>query len=371
MRSVVLFAAFIACHGKDPVDTDTDLTPPVSLRQGDVCDPADDRCSDDTVCCTACCRPDATPVCTAPDTFGTCPLPDITVDAARLAGAVDLQDIYVPEDDCTIAEGCVGGPGWRRVLKFATTTPNRGTANLHFGTPGDSDLFEYSECHEHYHFTTYAEYRLLASDGATVATGRKQAFCLMDFEPDPSVTDRGPKIYNCAFQGISVGWQDTYDSYLDCQWIDVTDVAAGDYTLEVELNTEQLIPEVDYGDDVAEVPFTLLAPGAEPPVTTPCETEASGAFRNCGWEIAAHETCTPGAAMHTFCNTCSGDPVMRICDADDGCRGIDALVNNDDGDRTSCSTAEFLCPDDGTFTVLTASWSAPGTAECDVTTVEN
>ncbi|MCA9697946.1 MAG: hypothetical protein KC431_10515, partial [Myxococcales bacterium] len=42
--------------------------------------------------------------------------------------------------------------------------------------------------------------------------------------------------YTCYNQGLSLGWSDTYGAALDCQWIDVTDVAPGDYTLRMEVN---------------------------------------------------------------------------------------------------------------------------------------
>ena len=40
----------------------------------------------------------------------------------------------------------------------------------------------------------------------------------------------------CSDQGIQAGWADVYGAHLDCQWIDVTDVPAGIYTLEIEVN---------------------------------------------------------------------------------------------------------------------------------------
>ena len=61
--------------------------------------------------------------------------------------------------------------------------------------------------------------------------GAKQAFCLLDVQQ--YVPGSPPARYNCGFQGITAGWADIYTSGLDCQWIDVTGVAEGDYTLEL------------------------------------------------------------------------------------------------------------------------------------------
>ena len=70
-----------------------------------------------------------------------------------------------------------------------------------------------------------------------IAAGHKQAFCLVDIEnwawPE---LGNGDPTYTCINQGISVGWLDVYDRFLDCQWIDVTGVPYGDYTLRIEVN---------------------------------------------------------------------------------------------------------------------------------------
>src|ERR1700722_16750147 len=42
----------------------------------------------------------------------------------------------------------------------------------------------------------------------------------------------------CAVQA---GWADIYQADLDCQWIDVTNIALGSYTLELEVNFRRLI----------------------------------------------------------------------------------------------------------------------------------
>jgi len=402
MRALLLLSV-AACGGPDdpnPVASDTDDSavdsaddsasdsgadsgdPPDSADSGDTsdtgqslpigaaCDPEADACEPGAACCTACCAPDAEPECAALDAYGACPLPDLTVDTERMAGSIDVQDVLIEEGDCAIAEGCVGGAGMRRLLKFSTTTPNIGTADLFYGDPSRGDGFSYSECHDHHHFETYASFELVDADGVTVSTARKQAFCLMDTEPWTSDATGIPR-YDCGYQGISAGWADTYESYYDCQWVDVTDVPAGDYRLRVSLNTERRFPERSYDDNVAEVPVTLLPASEEPHVTEPCAGESYGQGRNCGWTDAGAFPCTPGEPVTLGCQgacdgSCWPDTVLRLC-ADGACRGADALGANDDAlCGSACSAATVTCPAGGSITALVGAWDA---ARADICTV--
>ena len=157
-----------------------------------------------------------------------------------------------------MVEGCVGGTGKRLLLRFDVATPNIGTADLILGRPEDHpEYFEYSPCHGHYHFSGYARYELLTTVGANVVTGRKQAFCLEDVAP--YLANAGPAKFTCSYQGISVGWQDIYGSYLDCQWLDVTGVPAGNYLLRVTINPDGILTESDYSNNAATVPVTIPA----------------------------------------------------------------------------------------------------------------
>jgi hypothetical protein len=198
-----------------------------------------------------------------PRTTGGCPAADIFVDASQIESRYTIEEQYFAAGACEIAEGCVDAPGMRRLLRFDTYTPNIGGADLFLGqtpTPGTStDIFEWSACHNHFHFNSYAHYELLSSDGCCVTvTGRKQAFCLEDFEPyDMSIGGSSSMQYGCEYQGIQRGWQDVYYSGLPCQWIDITDVPPGNYQLRIQLNTEHQLLESNYDNNDARVPVVI------------------------------------------------------------------------------------------------------------------
>jgi hypothetical protein len=174
-----------------------------------------------------------------------------------MAASVDLRSRNFRPGDCAVVEGCVGGTGKRRLLRFDVVTPNIGAADVVLGPPQSRpDLFEYSPCHGHYHLHGYAEYALLAADGTTVVRGRKQAFCLLDsMKYDPAA---GPSNgYTCGNQGITAGWADVYSKYLDCQWIDVTQVRPGTYQLRVQVNAAGVLTEADYANNTATIPVAI------------------------------------------------------------------------------------------------------------------
>jgi hypothetical protein len=247
-------------------DVDTDVDTDTGAALGEACDPEGDGCAEGLLCCTACCEEGTQPVCTEPDFHGTCPLPDISLDEGRLRSSLMLEDRVFEADDCGVIEGCVGAPGLRRILRFTTSTPNLGTADLILGKPEDHpDQFGWSECHFHYHFNGYAAYTIADSTGATLLTGRKQAFCLMDSEP---VSTSGTPRYTCGDQGISAGWADNYDAFLDCQWMDVTDLPAGDYTLRVTLDPDHQFRESNTDNNTQDVTVSIPDP-SEPPSCAP------------------------------------------------------------------------------------------------------
>jgi len=117
-----------------------------------------------------------------------------------------------------------------------------------------NDQFVWSECHKHHHYNNFIQYQLIDSAG-TVTAARKQSFCLEDGEiVQIGATPRG---YSCRNQGISRGWADIYTRYTPCQWIDVTGLPSGDYTLRAEVNPLHTLVETSYDNNVFSVAVKL------------------------------------------------------------------------------------------------------------------
>lgn len=180
-------------------------------------------------------------------------LPDFVVDADYLRSTTYIDYVDVAADDCYIVEGCVGGAGRRKVLRFGTMIGNLGTADFNLGSaPGDG--FTFNECHQHYHYEDYANYTLMELNGDTAAQGHKNGWCVMDLGIyDPDIVESRCNRHDCENMGISVGCEDTYHSGLDCQWIDITDVEDGDFLLNVTTNPNGNVGELNYENNTAEI----------------------------------------------------------------------------------------------------------------------
>jgi hypothetical protein len=176
--------------------------------------------------------------------------PDLVLIAAQMDDTIQIVNTGFNGTACEVVERCVGGPGMRRLLKFDTVSANLGTGDLVVGVPPppgvDAPPFTWSPCHGHHHLAGYAIYELLDGNG-TVLSGHKQAFCLQDIQQvTAGASSRG---YHCTNQGLSAGWADVYSRTLPCQWIDITGIAPGAYTLRVRVNPDATLPESDLSNN--------------------------------------------------------------------------------------------------------------------------
>ena len=190
-----------------------------------------------------------------PDDHG--PKPDLMVVEADMRWSAHLGEEYFGPDHCALEEGVVGGVGRRLLLRFDATTANIGERDLYLGPPSldDNAFFEFSQCHGHYHYRGYAEYRLRNLKTKEVHKSQKVAFCLTDSakcEPGSECFVPGAPAYGkytCADQGLTRGYADVYPWTLDGQWFDVTDVPNGCYSMCVEANPRRALCESNYDNN--------------------------------------------------------------------------------------------------------------------------
>jgi hypothetical protein len=193
--------------------------------------------------------------------------PDLTASAS----AFELElDTNVPQGD--VNEGCANAATGVDLLRFDSRTYNEGAADLAIGDPGCPNCLVHPEAacenpefhcspaggHNHAHFTNYAKYEL--RQGAdVVATGGKFGFCLED-----TLCPMGtPEKFNCENQGLTAGCEDLYSKFLGCQYIDVTGLLSGEYTLRVTVDPGNKIEEENEDNNFTE--YTVMIAGTEEP----------------------------------------------------------------------------------------------------------
>jgi hypothetical protein len=219
------------------------------------------------------------------------PLADFHPDSKYLYNSLYVDHINATRDACLQKEGCLLGPGTRKVIRFGSMIWNLGTGDAILGAVPDwvpedvcSDSteevkqgpFYFDRCHKHWHFQGYARYTLYKVINTTllpftkpvdllranysfqdnlqqISQGHKRGFCLEDSICPPSTS---PK-FTCGMQGVSVGCADVYWDKLPCQWIDVEDLepTSDMYVMEIWVNHDESIPELDFGNNRALVPF--------------------------------------------------------------------------------------------------------------------
>lgn len=263
-----------------------------------------------------------------------------------------------------VAEGCAEAETGVDLLRLGVKSRNHGTADFVIGPPGcPSPCTEHplevcgnpkficspAEGHNHGHYTDYARYELLDASDQTVVVGHKQGFCLKDgYDAGPCPNYQ----FDCDNQGISKGCADLYESTLGCQYLDITGVPAGTYTLRAVIDPFDRISEITKTNNVAAVsvvipPHACAAPLPIPPgggTFTGTTAGTSTLTGTCGGVTnVSPETVfawTPDASGTATLDTCDAaatafDTVLYVREA--ACRaGAQIACNND---TAGCDTA--------------------------------
>jgi hypothetical protein len=263
---------------------------------------------------------------------------------------------YIEPNSCAIAEGCVKGSGWRRLLQFDASVANRSQIPIALGEISEAselvrqNMFEFSACHGHYHFSHYG---LFSFGKNQTAVTSKKAFCLEStsrYSNNETTPLNHP--YTCHNQGIEAGWGDDYIAGVECQWLDVTDVAAPiKDSLGFRFNPDQFIcegrPDLDEQGNFRFVPTSFRTPTGEVQnriachfsdryeennfnsrqveiskqgsyVTRPCRVTSESPLRNCGFnQFENLKACLPGkeVRLRCFLDSKSKPAILRICEA--------------------------------------------------------
>src|SRR5262245_15924247 len=268
-----------------------------------------------------------------------------------------------------VAEGCAESTSGVDLLRFGVKSRNVGTADFNLGNPGCPNcatnplasctnpefICSPAQGHNHAHYTNYARYELIDPTNQAVVIGHKQGFCLGDSECSNAK-------FGCNNQGLSVGCADTYGSGLGCQYLDVTGVAPGNYTLRVTLDPFGRIPELNESNNVVTVPVTIpgsgggggtgaacTSPAVIPaaggvfPGTTSGSSTTSGSCGNSGGAPEKVFSWTPSASGTATIQTCGSsgtnfDTVVYMRSGN--CQTGGQVACNDDS--SGCATAGSL-----------------------------
>jgi hypothetical protein len=154
----------------------------------------------------------------------------------------------------------------------AVTNRTRVVQHIHTADGGWREVlvgdFVWHPTHDHWHFDEFTLYELwtLKADHSldqVVASSDKLSYCVIDSDVvDRELPGFSPRrsYANCGQrqQGLSVGWGDTYKSFLDGQSLDLTGLPDGFYALTSRVNPNGVIRETDYTNNSTRAYLALL-----------------------------------------------------------------------------------------------------------------
>ena len=135
--------------------------------------------------------------------------------------------------------GCVFRMGFRRVLRFNTEIINQGERDFEWGAPPTPEWVKYS---------------FLRLDNTEAIPSRYQSIPMKD---DRQVHGDRPGKFSYHIQGLSSGWATLQPAKAHCQLFDITELKAGSYIIEVEVNPDHAFEESDYCNNKARFPVDL------------------------------------------------------------------------------------------------------------------
>ena len=320
------------------------------------------RSDRDCIIGETCCPSGLTGICAALGAAGECPAPDLTI-ATPPGSKPSIQSQFFFEGDCSI-EKCVSGRGARRLLMFPLNLANAGDGDMLLALRGAPGV-RHVACDDSSFLDDFLRYELIDADGVRRAggVGDINVTCYNDY------LSQSTSPFDCQTLGIEAH---SYRSFLvgdSCQWVDITTVPPGQYTLRVSVNSNAQLAEADFGNNEIVLPVTVPAPDP----LAPCEGEVPeyigiGEAIECGWSLIPGNVgvpCTPGENIHLACTSCDGAYLPRACPGVAPCSGASSLLSGSmswfsgscfgEGGCEAleqCNDFDFNCPASGIYTLL-------------------
>ncbi|CAN5378546.1 hypothetical protein BH11BAC2_BH11BAC2_21760 [soil metagenome] len=282
--------------------------------------------------------------CLAPGDPGCNHGPDLVVNENILRNSLSVS--YVNGNDaCLIGEGCLSGYGQREVINFSTHISNNGDLDYYIGIPQPGNpQFVLDQCHGHWHYVGYAKYELYDSLQNKMQSGFKNGFCVLDLG-----CFTGTAKFGCGNMGITAGCFDEYGAGLACQWIDITGIPDGHYSLVVKVNWDHSPDkagrvEQSYDNNTGIVCFNLSHSGGVgmvtlDPICTPIIDCAGDTF---------------GLATKDCIGNCNGSRLKGDLDVDADLDSLDMIQYMNDIVNGIASTPCSDLSGDGLLTVTDA-----------------
>lgn len=217
-------------------------------------------------------------------------LPKVTLALAMVISAIPFQAAQANHIDSTLLPDL----GMHRLRAFSVETTTSGESRLRFTTiitnigdgpfqvwghspqangellvdqqiangngswtnePSDFRMYFAGDGHRHWHLRDLATYELRNSAATLKGTGEKHGFCFFDNKtvnlslpdapqsPQYSISDCGVIADTSITMGLSIGWGDKYAYKLLDQYIDITGLPSGEYTLTATADAQGFLRE--------------------------------------------------------------------------------------------------------------------------------
>jgi len=310
----------------------------------------------------SCCPSGLMGMCSRLDSAGACPAPDLRLSVPSFRPQF-INRFFAP-DDCLL-EKCIGGRGARRLLSFPVDVANVGSGDLILTLP-DAPGVRHVSCDDSSFLDDFLRYELIDADDVQRAsgTGDVAGACFLQLEAQSTSP------FDCQSQGLEARAYRSLSQDSECQWVDITTLPPGDYTLRISVNAGRQLTESSFANNQIELPVTV--PPSNP--LAPCEDDVEDqVFYNdtieCGWQIISGlnaVSCVPGELVSPRCTFCEGSYIPRICPGVYPCSSaaslpisllstvLNAACSSDPVCEAEplCAEFSFTCPAIGLYTVL-------------------